>query len=484
MACETRGWIWGALTLGLVGCVDGSPTFMGTEGASSGGSSTSGPIVEDVTGPPPPTTTSTSTTTTTTTSTDDTTGPVGSSTGEPGCVGDCPEHPLDVVFVVDNSGSMGRHQRRLAVAAEALLAQLEAIEAASGQTLDMHLMVTTTDFGNPLCTPFEPAGYDRARGAPISTACIDRLQDFTSLTGAAEPEACLDVCPVSVAPDGDFISVVGGEDNVPGGTVLEALQCLLPQGINGCGYESSLENMLQALNPAAPWNGGADPFLREGADLAIVLLTDEMDCSILDYSVMQDEAYMNVSPNTGMPSPSSAICWNAGVTCDGPDAMGLYTNCTPSNNGLLQPTDRYIGYLLDELANNQGKEVMMLTVVGIPQVVQHSVRPPYEPTLGGIDDLIYIDWIDLPYPSGHILPDDWAMGVTGAEKQWQLGIGPGCFGEDMATGLFQAQPPRRIQEVCESLDGQGSVHCCMESVCDDDLASTMTCLAGMIGTAL
>ena len=476
------------LALASGACVDGSPTFDTNDGSSSGASSSTGPIVEDVTGPPPPPETTGTTspgTTTVATTPVDTTATEGSSTGVPGCEGDCPEHPLDVVFVIDNSATMGNPQRRLALAAEALLDQLALLEASHGVVLDLHLMVTTTDFGNPLCTPFQPAGYEPARGAPIYTPCTDRLQDFTSITGSSTvPEACTDACPLGLGPTDPYVAVVGGEDNVPAGTALQVLQCLLPQGINGCGFESSLENMLQALNPSAAWNAGPAPFLRSGADLAIVLLTDEGDCSVQDYSVMEDPAFMNVNPDTGAPQATSAVCWNAGVSCDGPDGMGVYTNCVSNGTQGLQPTSRYIDYLLGELVGSQGKDVMMLTIVGVPGVVQHSLEPPFEPTVGGVADLVIHDWVDGPIPGGEITPDEWAMGVTAADKTFALGIGPGCTGLSMGGPITQGQPPPRIREVCEALDEQGGVHCCMESVCDDDLGPSMTCLRGMIETAI
>lgn len=172
------------------------------------------------------------------------------------------------------------------------------------------------------------------------------------------------------------------------------------------------------------------------------------------------------------------------MSCDGPDGMGVYTNCVSNGTQGLQPTSRYIDYLLGELVGSQGKDVMMLTIVGVPGVVQHSLEPPFEPTVGGVADLVIHDWVDGPIPGGEITPDEWAMGVTAADKTFALGIGPGCTGLSMGGPITQGQPPPRIREVCEALDEQGGVHCCMESVCDDDLGPSMTCLRGMIETAI
>jgi hypothetical protein len=333
------------------------------------------------------------------------------------------EQQLDILLVVDNSSRTGPPQLLLAREAPGLIERIQGLQTAGGGALapDVNVMVTTTDFGNPLCTPFQT--HDPARGAPISTGCNERIAWFTGLGGMPEvyEEACTDVCPEDVAPSDAFIHFDAAGDNVPDVPDLDvngdgvedpplaqALACLTPQGIDGCGYEAQLENTLQALNPSADWNMGIMPFLRPDAVLGIVLLTNEADCSVMDYSIMENESLMETNPDTGAPMASSAICWNAGVSCDGPDAMGVYDNCTTIDAG-LQPTSRYIGYLVDELSGNQGKEVVMLGIVGVPDE--------------GVDALVIRDWREED-----ILPDEAAAGVTAEDKQFDFGVGPGCGG--------------------------------------------------------
>jgi hypothetical protein len=488
----------------LLAC--GPQVELETDDTSSGGdSTTSGPPARTTTTNPDP-----STTTTTTTPGDDTTdGPldVGGTETAPDCdpaTTNC--GPLiDLMIVIDNSGTMGAPQQILARSFPLLVERLEGLTNAGGMPVepDVNVMVTTTDFGNPLCTPFEPAGYDPARGAPIGTACTSRLQDFTNLTGTLSlPEVCESTCPAPVQPDGPFLHFSGDDDNVPdsvmpadidGDGVLEspaaqALACIGPQGINGCGFESPLENMLQALNPAADWNQGAQPFMRPDAMLAIVLVSDEADCSIMDYSIMNDPTFMNINPDTGTPQPSSAICWNAGVSCTGPDAMGVFSECHVEGGNGLQPIARYTDYILQELRGNQGKEVVMLGIVGVPPVYEHSADSPYQPTAGGAFDLVYRNWVDPLYPAGDILPDEWADGVTAADKQFDFGIGPGCTGtNDLGQFTAQAIPPVRMLSVCQALDlGEApeDIHCCIESVCDSDYRPAIDCLAGMIAQSI
>ena len=186
-----------------------------------------------------------------------------------------------------------------------------------------------------------------------------------------------------------------------------------------------------------------------------------------------------------MKQASSAICWNAGVSCDGPNGMGIYSNCTSTNDENLQPISRYTNYLIDELRENQGKEVIMLGILGVPEVTEHNMNAPFQPTAGGVFALEYRDWIDGQFGSGgDILPDEAAAGVTAADKQFDFGIGPGCTGQD-SLGAFtgQAIPPVRVKEVCESLnldDTEDGIRCCIESICDEDFSDAIRCLTGII----
>lgn len=420
----------------------------------------------------------------------------GCNSGDIGCT-----DQIDLLFVIDNSGTMGEEQINLARNFPLLIEQLENLTDSEGMPVnpDVQIMVTTTDFGNPLCTPFEPEGYDPAAGSPINTSCTSRLDDFTDLLGTTSvPEACENLCPTPVEPEGDYIAFSPAGDNIPDSVmpvdidgdgdmdspVAQALSCIGPQGINGCGYESPLENMLQALNPGSEWNSGPTPFLRDNALLAIAVITDEADCSVEDYSIMTNPAYQESDPDGGGPAPSSAICWNAGVTCVGPDAMGVFSECTSADNDTLQPISRYTNYLIQELRENQDKEVIMLGILGVPLVTERNPNSPFQPTAGGVFDLEYRNWRDGEYPAGDILPDEFQAGETAADKQFDFGIGPGCTGTD-TTGAFtgQAIPPVRVKEVCESLNlgpEPEDTRCCIESICDEDFSPAIRCLTGII----
>jgi len=428
----------------------------------------------------------------------------------PGCKQDGTCNLLDILFVIDNSGSMGEEQRNLAKNFPFLIDRLRTLTDNQGSPIhaDVNIMVTTTDFGHPLCTPFYKPGYAPAKGAPITTACTDRLADFTGIGGNAPsiPEACTDVCSPGAAavPMDPFIHFDLNGDNIidpdgMGDPVADALACIGPQGIDGCGMEAGLETMLQALEPGKPWNSGPAPFLREGAALAIIMLSDEEDCATKDFRYFDPANKADPEFNQfwedvpGIPGvkgdPTSAVCWNAGTSCDDDDADGIFEACEAADKGLptdkngnmpnsvLMPIDRYIDFLRTELVEKRGKQVIMLGILGVPPVTAHNEMPPFEPTAGGVKTLVYRDWL----PSD-ILPGDTK---TAEQKQYDFGIGPGC--SNPATG--QAVPPVRIKEVCESLNvpddpdvggDQSKLRCCIESICDQDFSPAINCLAGIL----
>jgi hypothetical protein len=432
---------------------------------------------------------------------DTTGGPSGCAT-DGGCV------EIDLLFVIDNSGTMGEEQLNLAKNFPLLIQQLESLTDTAGQPVypSVNVMVTTSDFGHPLCTQFEKPDYEPRRGAPVYEGCNARINRFTGLGNnpLVINEACTTNCPADLAPSDQFIHFDVNGSNVPLDNVAQALSCIGPQGIDGCGYEAQLESMLQAINPEACWNdptreGCTDdpewgqfnkPFLRDGAVLAIALVTDEAECSVeapggfTYFTNPENNQYWEVNPNGDQPQVSSAVCWNAGVSCSGPDATGAYTDCVSTDNGVLHPTDRYISYL-NYLVQEQDKDVVMLGIFGVPEVTAHNPMPPFEPTAGGVYALQNRVWTEADLTPAEV--DD---GVTIEEKTWEFGnIAPGCLNEN-GSAIF----PTRAQEVCESLNvpddpstpalDESAPRCCIESICDDDFSPAIKCLTGAISSLI
>ncbi len=428
----------------------------------------------------------------------------------PLCLTDGSCNDLDILVVIDNSGTMAEEQLNVSRNLPLLMEEIMDLRDSDGNEVqpDVNLMVTTTDMGHPLCTPLQKPDYEPRRGAPVYQGCNSRIERFTGLD-PMDPvvieEACTEGCPADVAPSDHFIHFSTLGSNVPDDDVSAALSCIGPQGIDGCAYAAPLEAMLRAIDPEACWNDPEQPacdeeaewanategFLRDSSHLVIMLVTDGMDCSVGPdgysfFTDVENSVYWNVDPALGIPQPSPAICSNAGASCTDDDGDGIYEACAAADGGALQPIDRYISYL-DQLTEERGKEVVMLGVFGVPEVLTHQPRPPYEPMSGGVFDLVYRDWIDAPYPAGDILPAEWDAGRRAADEIFELGsIAPGCMDVD-DTGAFvgQALPPIRTREVCESLNfideqtGEEEVRCCIESICDTDFSQAIRCVTSL-----
>lgn len=147
---------------------------------------------------------------------------------------------VDILFVVDNSPSMGEEQLNLA---RNLPAMLEGLEAADVRA-DYRIAFTTTDNGNPWCPGTTPE-----RGAFVLSSCRSRLDEFVSGSGDDAIDvtaACLHGCPeaftdVAIRPTTTLLDPTpkprpwiqndGCVSNLPEGmTAPQAMACFGPQG--------------------------------------------------------------------------------------------------------------------------------------------------------------------------------------------------------------------------------------------------------------
>jgi hypothetical protein len=329
---------------------------------------------------------------------------------------------VSILFVIDNSGSMGEEQSRLTTGVFALT---DALDAAG---LDWRIGVTTSDNGNPWC----PAGTTTPEGGKlVLSSCRTRLGDFLfSDTVDVQDIACTDICPLEtitvqptatlVDPDPKprpWIEKSGGVANVAE-SIDDVLSCVLPQGVNGCGFESQLESAYLSLARSGNENEANYGFFEEGRLPVIVFLTDEADCSYnkdwADIFAQDGNKVFWSNPNAAF--PTSAVCWNAGVDCEGDPSN--YTSCDPMNKGIE-------GWL-----NVSDEEAVL------HPVARYTERFA---TAGAI-----VFAIDGVMEDGWIFYAD----VTDSDPAYQeaFGIGPGCT----APGGVTAVPPVRMRVVAET----------------------------------
>ncbi len=226
---------------------------------------------------------------------------------------------LDILFVVDDSGSMQPHQQALIQsAASSLFAELEDDD---GNLPDLHVGVASTDvtvpgYSIPTCDNPDD-GY--LRGPQASPAC-----QAAGITGSFLVDT----------DDG-----AGGRNRNYSGAIGDAFACLADLGTSGCGFESPLQSMRLALDGRNPG------FLRDDAMLLVVLLTDEDDCSVSDPSFYDPTQFSLTDPLGPL---ASFRCFDFGVRCDpdDPRTPGSKSGCeSREDSDYLTPVADFTSFL-------------------------------------------------------------------------------------------------------------------------------------------
>lgn len=223
---------------------------------------------------------------------------------------------LDILFVIDNSATMGEEQSALI---NEFPIFLDKLSSASKGLPSLHVGVVSSDLGVgryvvPGCEPGGDAG---------------RLQNVPRVMGCS-------------APQGMFISDEDRGDGVRQrnyqGSLSDAFRCIALLGTDGCGMEQHMASMQRALDGSNGENGG---FLRQGAVLAVVIVADEDDCSAESDAIF-DPQREDLGPI------SSFRCTEYGVQCDDRPVSrseGAYQNCEPKDDSFLYHPDRYVQFL-------------------------------------------------------------------------------------------------------------------------------------------
>lgn len=249
--------------------------------------------------------------------------------------------------------------------------------------------------------------------------------------------------------------------------VARRLACAVTVGTGGCGIEQPLEAALKALTPARPdfaWGVSPDfvavgssgapdgldvPFFMSttphGDDeneyldpwmsaLAVVLLSDEDDCSILDPALFDP----------------------AGAAYPGELAL----RCTRYREA-LHPITRYARGLAQ--LRDRPNRIVFAPIVGVPLDL---VAPAGEATR----------WDALVSDDLAIRDDRMEVRETPTEPPAAV---PSC--EDPERG--RAYPPERIAHTARALEARGA-HVTVQSICQPRLDGAMTAIARAIGLAL
>ncbi len=221
---------------------------------------------------------------------------------------------LDILFVIDNSNSMFEEQEGVA---QELTAFIDEVRNGGGVSQDFNVGVITTAVYQ----------YSLVNGVRF-------LKDYPTQAGRLQPVP-------DAASDGGVILGTGTERVLNGDDplLIDKFARLVRQGTRGSGQETPFEAVRLALVSdlaRTPLDqGGNGGFLRDGARLLIVVLTDEDDCS------------ESKRPPVVTVSDNSAI-----------------DDCTTQGNSLT-PVSEYHRIFTEELKDSSGQhEDVVWTAIG------------------------------------------------------------------------------------------------------------------------
>ena len=221
-----------------------------------------------------------------------------------------PINKVDIVFVIDNSGSMREEQQNLRDNFAMFMQQLNVPGA------DLHIGVVSSDLGagagNPQTACSGPGGdngvFCRTRG------------------GVAGPVDRCTTCMVDVT-GGRFLRTVNPNFT---GSIVQRFGCMANFGTNGCGFEHSIGALQKALT--SPENGA---FVRDDAYLAFIIITDEDDCTA------PADSQMFSSPTVGQ--DWSLRCALEAHTCGGVHNTGTENVDRPLAECQAAPDGQLVG---------------------------------------------------------------------------------------------------------------------------------------------
>jgi len=363
-----------------------------------------------------------------------------------------PQRALDLLIVVDDSPSMRDEQEKLQQQVPRLVNLLITGGAAEPEAVgefpaveSLHVGIITPDMGYSTVpmTDFVAGSGPDVDFNP-TTACmrnggvgLDGNMQTMGLRGT--PLECSAITP----PEGtQYINYP--EPGFDETDLIDDVRCVTGQD-DGCGFEQQLEAIL--ASDRAPGNAG---FNREDALLAVILITDEDDCSTTDPRVFDVEPRSS-NPYQGPPDPVE-------------DFVQFNLRCWKHSEA-LQSIQRYVEGIAALKADPS--QVVFAAITGIPE------DDALDRSNFGTDEERYATI--LAHPDMEEVPNPDNEGEQGQQ------LTPAC---DAGTAGV-AFPARRIVETMEGLassnTGVGTV---VESICADDYSPALNAIVDRIAAAL
>jgi hypothetical protein len=252
-----------------------------------------------------------------------------------------PIRDIDMLFVIDNSGSTSNKQANFA---QNFPAFMNALQMIPGGLPNIRIAVIDNDFG--------------AAGAMTMNGCHDLGDNGAFQINDMAGNNC------GLQPNNFWIT---NDNLVPGRSLQQVFSCMATRGTMGCGFEHQLKSADAALHPQPNLNPQNMNFLRPDAYLAVVWLTDEDDCSAAD----DGAAWFGGPPPMGI--ADNARCAWAGHLCNGQPPPGMPFNaplsaCEANPNppmGTLIPVQKIVDDI-KALKPGHEEKIVVAAIAGWP----------------------------------------------------------------------------------------------------------------------
>lgn len=271
---------------------------------------------------------------------------------------------VDLLFLIDDSSSMEKSQANLRRNFPAFMTALKALP---GGLPDVHIAVVSSDMGaGSICDP-----------------STNKNGIFQYLS--PPPPVGMQPCTTNLNPGATFISDIAGQKNYTG-NLEDVFSCIAALGEDGCGFEHQFAAITRALGA----DGQAPPaenqgFLRPEAYLAIVMITNEDDCSASPGVPLFDES-ANQRLGDQLGPRANFRCNEFGHICDGAppsrhapnNTAGetkTYASCAPAESGYLLSVAQTAARI-KALKADPENQVMVAAITGPEAPYTVEWKPP------------------------------------------------------------------------------------------------------------
>jgi hypothetical protein len=310
------------------------------------------------------------------------------------------------------------------------------IDGLPGGTPDLHIGVISSDMG---------AGD----GASIQGCSVGGTGDRGLLQNAPRG-SCTDT---TLAAGARYISInldpVTGDriTNYGASSLADVFGCIALLGDTGCGFEHQVSSVRHALDPKlAPLENAG--FLRPDAFLAVILLTNEDDCSAPAGSPLFNPTSAQLASMFG--PTENFQCNEFGHLCQVSGKLqapsrfvaATYDGCVSNDHGMLDSVADFVA-TLRSLKSDPAK-VFVATIAGPPTPYTVTLRTPPVPDSG--------EWPAIQHSCGDPSGPD---------------------------GIF-ADPAVRLGQLSQSLGSHGV----FESICNGDMSGPLDDIATLMADPL